>query len=812
MRELAIALRRLAAHRSFTVTAVATLAVGIGATTAIFSTVNATLLRPLPYSRSDDVYTLNTRLVDGRWSSGRVASAYVAAIAESAPSVDRVVAVSGGEDVIHTPDRDNHQVLVQGVSEGFFEMFDLPMTEGRAFAVGDYEGPAAIVSHRVWTEVLGGRTDAIGQSIQLLGRPVPVIGVASPEMDVPPGTDIWTTIRLPPGGLGHNFQGYLRVRPGTAPEVLESELAAVMVGLSEQYPQTAGGRGFVVRPLVDAIVGDLGPILLVVLGGAGVLLLIGSVNVATLVLGRGAARAKEVAVRAALGADRGSILRGFLLESSVLAAAGTTTGLLLAWIGVRVLQAFGAAALPRLDSIPFDLRVLGFAGAMLVVTTLLTGLVPALRLTNPDIRGLLNESGRSNTTTRGTHRLLSGLLVAEVAFAIVLVSGSGWLVRSYMNLTRVDPGFEIDGRLVFTALLFNTQWAPSPVIITGPDGRQMLDPNQPPGETPMSWLDAVTERLLASGQVEAVGSASVLPLARDGDAAFYVAIPGEAYDPERQETARRRAVSPTFFEAMGTRLLAGRPFTNQDIYGPPVAIVNESFVRRYLGGRDPLSTTFAWGFPAVNFNAPVTIVGVVEDVRYGALRDPADPTMYAPSVSPRQGVVVSSTLADAAPLVRAIRAEIAAVDPSIPVTVTPLRDIVSAHVVRHRSGLGLMVLFALLSLALAAVGIYGVVAHVTDRRAGEIATRVAFGAEPHQIRGLLMRQGWSLAAMGVVIGVGAVYLGGDAAASRLYQVRALDPIVLVTAVAVVAAVTLLAFLLPAIGAARRTPTDGLSPD
>ena len=528
LRELRITIRRLARQPTFTVTAIATLAVGVGATTAIFSTVNATLLRPLAYPQSEDIYTLNTTLVDGRWSSGRVTGAYVAAINESAPSVLRAVAVSNQDDVIVTDEGENRQVLVHLVTEGFFDLFGLPMAEGRSFTPEDHDAPVvAVIAHRIWSEVFGRDPAVVGQTLTLSTFPATIVGVAPPEFDVPERTDVWIGFRVSPVSVAHSFQGYFRAQAGTDPERLRSELATVMAGLAAEYPQAASGRAFVVSPLVDAIVGDLGPILVVVLAGAVVLLLLGSLNVATLVLGRGAAQVREVAVRVALGAGRWSVVRRFLTESCVLATAGTLAGLFLAYVGVRLLLVFGATQLPRLDQVPFDARVLLFAVATLVVTAVLVGLLPVWRLATPDIRSLLNESGRSIAGARGTQRLLSGLVVVEVALALTLVSGAGWLVRSYANLSETHPGFVAEGRLVFTALLSGSRWTPRPAIIQGPDGRPMLDPDQPPPtRSPQIWLERLTARLQASAQIGAVGSANTLPLRLDRDTAFYGVYPG----------------------------------------------------------------------------------------------------------------------------------------------------------------------------------------------------------------------------------------------------------------------------------------------
>jgi putative ABC transport system permease protein len=802
-----ILLRQLANQRTFAITTIATLAVGIGATTAIFSTVNATLLRPLPYPQADDIYELRGPYVDGRTSTGRLTGAYVAGVNEGAPSVVRAVALSDQEQVLVSPDGDNRQVLLNAVTEGFFELFGLPMANGRSFTPEDHQSGAIVISHALWTTRFGRDPEIVGRTLDLTMGSLPIVGVAPAGFDVPTGTDAWFSFSVPPTALAHNYESFLRARPGTDPSALQDELDAVMAGLIRQYPQAATGRAFVVTPLVTSMIGDLGSILLIVLGGAVALLLVGAVNVATLMLARGAGRTKDVAVRTALGASPWSVARRFFAEALLLAAAGTILGLALAWLGIRALHTVGGAALPRLDAIPFDTRVLVFAGIMLLTTTVLTGLLPAALLTRPDIQGLLNETGRSNTRTRGSRRVLGGLVVAEIALAIALVSGAGLMVRSYVNVTRTRLGFEPEGRLVFTALLNGTRWTPPPVIIQGPDGRPMLDPNQPASESPAMWFEQVSDRLLASGQVEAVGAGRTLPLRAEFDGTPYVAANEASYDPDRKEAARQRIVGHTFFEAMGMRLLAGRGFAPHE--SGPLAIVNEAFARTLYPGQDPVNKSFSIGFPEVNFDFEIPIIGVVEDAKYASPVLAAVPEFFVPSLGSRMLVVVKTTLDDPTPLIPMVRDEVAAVDPAVPVTVEPLSDIVATRLIRNRIGLVLMVLFAAMSLALAGIGIYGVLSHLTEGRRTELATRAAFGAAPSDVGGLVVREGSTLAAIGAGIGLALAYLGGRLAASRLFEVREFDPPMMGLAVTAVLGVTVIAFLLPAFKAARLSPSEGM---
>jgi putative ABC transport system permease protein len=814
---LGITLRHLAARPAFTIASIATLAVGVAATTAVFSTVNATLLRPLPYRAPDQIFALNTRLADGRFTTGmdRVAGVQIAEINRSAPSVDHAVALIVSEGTVMPDEAPPRDILMAGVSEGFFDLFGVPMQAGRAFAADDHGtgappsagGPptvVAIISHRLWSELYGRDPQIVDRTIRLRGRNVTVVGVAPPGFDAPPGAEMWTPMPLPATSIAHSYTGYLRVTPGTSRERLDSELETVMTRVVETNP-IATGRIFVATPLVESVVGDLGAILLVVLAGAVVLLGLACVNVATLILARGATQMKEMAVRVAIGATRGDILRVFLLEAIALATAGLLIGVAAAYGGVRLLIAYGGSELPRLDTIPFDGRVWLFAAGALVVSTLLVGVVPALRLSESALQTALVESGRGAGGGRWTRGLLGGLIVSEIALAITLVTGAGWLARSYVNLTRRDLGFTADGRLLVETRLPEDQ------------SKLRLWTEQAP-----SWLEGINE-------VTAVGSASSLPLRPFYEAGFYVSAPGQPYDPNRQDVGIRSTVSLDFFEAMGVRLVAGRTFSDEDRPPPPVvrrnpdtgrneivpptepprAIVNRAFAQRYFPGKDPVGATFAWGFPLVNFQSQFQVIGVVENIQYRSLREPFHARWYTPApFSPRR-FVIATTAADPRPLIPAIERALHQADASVSVRIEPFEQLVSGAMWRHQLGLVLMLVFAAASLALAAIGIFGVIADATGQRTRELATRMALGATPAAIVRLLLAQGRALTSAGVVLGTFVAYAAGRLAVSRLYEVRAGDPMILAAAILAVLAVTFVAFLVPALRATRITPAAAL---
>jgi predicted permease len=583
-------------------------------------------------------------------------------------------------------------------------------------------------------------------------------------------------MRPTPRSGSHGYNGFLRARPGTTRERLAAEMAGVMAGVAQQFPATSSATAYVVHPLVESIVGDLRPTLIVALAGALLLMLLASVNVTNLLLARGAVRAQEIAIRAALGASRLRIVRQLLVESLVLSATGTAAGLLGAFGGVRLLQRLGASTLPRLESVPFDGRVIAFAMAAMIATTILIGLVPSMRLVRAETGGVLAEPGRAVTSSRGTRRLLSTMIVAEITVAIALVAGAGWLVRNFANLSNASTGFTADGRVVFNVYLSGARYA------------------QP--ESVASWWATLDERLRALPGVTAVGASSMTPLAPERDVSYYVATNADPDSARLESTARMRSAGPGFFRAMGVRMTEGRELTADD-RPRNVAVVNRAFVQRYLGGRDPLTEPFYYGFPKVDRTTPYRIVGVTDDVKYASLGEPPEPTFYLPDSEPQQTVVVATSLQDPASLVAAIRGAVQSVDPTLVVAPESMPQIVAKSLSRQRLGVVLMTMFAAAALALAAIGIYGVITYASTARLREIATRMAIGGAPSDVFWMLVHEGRTVAAIGTALGVAAAYAGGRVVSNRLYEVRALDPLILTSAVGSVLAIAFVAIVVPA---------------
>jgi len=620
--------------------------------------------------------------------------------------------------------------------------------------------------------------------------------VAPRDFDMPHGADIWIAQRTPSNDVNHGQQGFVRLRHGTTIERAKAGMSSVMNGLARDFPASDKNRIYVTKPLVESIVGDLGPILIIVMSATGLLLLLASVNVANLLLARSAARAREMAVRAALGAGWGRLVRQLLTESMVLAAAGTIVGVAVGALGLRALLAIGASTLPRLDTVPFDTRVLVFSLLMLIVTGAIIGLAPAVRLMRSDMKTLMNDNSRSASAGRGTTRWLMTMTVAEVALAIMMLAGAGWLVRGFANLRQTDAGFVADKRLLFDV--------------------SFLGPRYPNPETVrQAHLDLVAAVKGVRG-VSDVGLVSAYPMRGTLEGSLLAQFHGEPFDALSAPHTRQRVASPGLFAAMGTPIIKGRDFGSGDLPNTiPVAIVNRVFVERYLKDRDPIGVQFSAGYPTPDPRNEVTIVGVVGDVRQNALAEPAEPAFYAPlSQFPLQSatVVVSMAGSDPIALERAIRAEMRKLNPSMAVDFELASDVVGGTLRRQQLGMALMLIFGGIAIVLAAVGIYGVVSYAGSLRREEMATRLALGASPRSVFVLVLKQGVMLGLIGAAIGLTLAYFSGQVISNRVYAIRASDPLILGLATLLITGITFLATTIPALRAARLSPANVLRPE
>jgi predicted permease len=813
LQDLRFALRSIRRAPAVPIAAVMTLAIGIGAATAIFATLNAVLLKPLPYPAADDLYNIRTTLIDGRVTTGMLSNGEVSRLNDPKLSIMRAAGMQTADLTLLHQDGTPQHVKIYGVTEGFFELFGLPMTLGgfthqnfvrpapQAPAGQGRQGPppappVVVISYRVWQNLYRGDPAIVGKPIRFAEIATTIAGVAPRDFDTPHGGEFWFGQQLDPNDINHFFDGFMRLKAGVRVERANAEMASVMAGLAKEFPTSDFNRAYVTKPLIASVVGDLRPILIIVMSATGLLLLLACVNVTNLLLARGAARAREMAVRVSLGAARTRIVRQLLTESILLCSIAAMAGAFIAFTGVRALLALGAAKLPRLDSVAFDMRVLLFVLTMLVVTGLLVGFAPALRLAHTDVRTLMNESGRSASGGRATSRWLSVMTVVEIALAIVLVAGAGWLVRGFSNLRNTNLGFVADKRLVFDV--------------------SFLGPKYPNGDAVRTSGRLLIDRIAALPGVTAVGATSHFPFRSTPEGSLLAQLHGEPFDPAHPIGTRQRIVSPGYFSATGTTLPQGRDFGPDDRAGSaPVAIVNKTFVKQYLSGRDPIGVRFSAGYPAPDPRNEVLVVGVVDDVRQKSVSDEAEPAFYLPLEQVpfrRQTIVVATSLADVATLETSIRDEVRRLDPQIAVEFERVTDLVAGTIRRQQLGMTLMLIFGGVAILLAAVGIYGVVAYAVSERRGEMATRLALGATPGSVFWLVMKQGATLALIGTAIGLIVAYLSGQIVASQIYVIRASDPLMLTAAVMVVAALAVLATMIPAWRASRLSPSTVLHAD
>lgn len=800
LQDLKFALRNLRQAPGFTLAAIGTLALGIGATTAIFSTVNAALLKPLPFPNPDELYGLRTHLTDGRITTGMLSAVEVRRLLghDDLP-ITHAAGVLPQDVTLLREDGTPLRTRVYGVTEGFFELFGLPLALGSGFTPEDYAdgdaAPRVVISHRIWQDMFGGAPDIIGKTIRFAELPTVVVGVASRDFDTPRDADFWFGLRLGPQDMNHFLEGYMRVAKGANMTQVVDQMNAIMRDIARELPGASDNRIYIVKPLVEQIVGDLKAILIVVLSATGLLLVLACVNVTNLLLARGTTRLREMALRVALGAGRGRILRQLLTESAVLAAGGALVGLGLAYASVQFLLAAGASRLPRLDAVPFDLNVLLFAVAVMLVCGVVVGFAPAIRLAGTDLRLLMNESSRSSSGGPGTVRWLSGLMVAEIALAVTLVAGAGWLVQSFDNLQSADLGFSGERRLWFEVTLNGPQFnAPEAVDTTVQD---------------------LKSRLAALPSVRGVATTTNVPLAGSQENSLFIQFRGEAHDPANALGARQRLVSPGFFELMGIPLRSGRDFTDADRFGGEnVAVVNQTFVDRYLGGRDPIGVRFSSGYPQINPQSEATIIGVVGDVRQRSVSVPGEAAFYSSDrqlPAGRRQFVIETASTDTAALSNAIRDEVRRTDPQLAIQVQDVSTMVAATLERQQLGTQLMTVFGIVALLLAAVGIYGVIAYVASQRRTEVATRLALGASAGDVFKLMLRQGQTLALVGAIGGLGIAYLAGRFVTSRLSEVSASDPWILGAATFGVALLAFAATAIPAFRSSRVNPVEALRP-
>ena len=790
--DLRLSARALAARPWFTLSAVATLTLGIGAGTAIFSAADHILFRPLPFADPDRVVTLWR--TDPKTGETRIppATGDFLQWERSARSFSAVgLAEPTGVDM--AADGVTESLSAWGVTAGFFRALGVAPRLGRDFVAADAdqrEKSVVIVSDGFWKRRLAGDPAAVGSTIQVDGAAATVVGIL-PPVDLWPSTkDIWFPKVFYPNERNNFGRGYMfvagRLAPGVTLAGARAEMTSLGAAIGDEFPDSSL-LGVEVVGLREQLLASVRPALLVLLGAVGLLLLVACANVAGLLLARGAQRGSELAVRAALGAERSRLFTQLLTEASAIAALGGIGGVALAWAGLHLLARLIPPELPRASSISIDLRILAFALATTLGTALLCGLLPSLRFSRVEAMDALRGE-RTATGGRGRVGIRRALVLLEVALATVLLVGGGLLTRSFARLVGTDLGFDPAG--VASAQVF------------------LWDRNPRAGER-LTRADAVLEGIRATPGVEAAGVVTSLPFhpSRIDAVGTVVAEGREAETPPQMYTT---VADSGYFATLAVPILAGRGFTSaDDADGRPVALLDESAARLLFPGVDPVGRSVTFGV----MERPVRrqVVGVVGDVRPEAFDSRPQPELFVPfAQSPNGSLTFVARGREPEALVARMRGAVWAVDPGQSVYhAATMRTMLRATVAERRFDLVLVGAFAALSLLLAAVGLFGLITFTVTQRTRELGIRVALGARGGQIEGLVLRDGVLLGAGGVALGLAGALVAGRVLSGLLYGVAGTDPPTYATLGVFMMAVVVAASWLPARRAARRDPVEAL---
>jgi predicted permease len=808
--------RMLLKHPGFTLIAVLTLALGIGSNTAIFSVVNAVLLRPLPYAHSERlVFVYNFAPGLGMPKSGLMAAEFLR-LRDQARSVEHV-ALYTSTTLTLTGAGEPERLAAGTASADFFTALGVALPLGRGFRVEEEprgQDRVVILSDGLWRRKFGADPGALGQTLTIEGRTHTVVGVLPPGFKSPlefqseQPVELW----VPPGIAGaccsHDFSVVARLRPGQALAQAQAETDTLMAGVKKDYPggyPKTGGKRAIVKPLQHEIVGDLRQALWVLLAAVIFVLLIACANVANLLLARSEARRKEIAVRAALGAGRTRLVRQLLVESLLLSAIGGGLGLLLAAWGLKLLPALGAQQIPRLHEITLDARVLGFTLLVALLTSMIFGLAPALQAVKFDLHTGLKEGGRAGASAKGRSRLRAALVVIEVALSLVLLLGAGLLIRSFWRLQQADPGFRVEQLL--TMRLF-------PPASTYPNDQRVA-----------TFYEDLLGRVRSLPGVKDAAVVDALPIA-DRSGGTVMETEGQPVELNPLNSVGWRVVTPGFFRTLGMRLLRGRLLEESDQeQTAAVAVINETLARAHWPNEDPLGRRIRLlnRAPKQATTVFLTVVGVVADVKNESLTEPARQEVFVPLRQrtaaingmglERQMSLAVRTSLEPMRLVPAIRQEVAALDRNVPVTgERTVEEILSKMTARVRFNTTLLGIFAAVALLLAAVGIYGVLSYSVTQRTHELGIRLALGARARDVLWLVVKQGMSLALVGVALGLVASFGLTRLMATLLFGVGTTDPPTFAGIALLLTGVALLACYIPARRATKVDPLTALRHD
>jgi len=809
--DLRFGARMLLKHPTVTLVAVVTLALGIGANTAIFSVVNTVMLRPLPYRDPDRVVSLWARTSEyARW---RVSPATYLDWKKQNTTFEEMAAF-GASTMTLTGDGQPEQLLGARASEGYFRVVGVEPTLGRSFLSEEYQpgkGQVVILGDSLWRKRYGADPQIINKSITLNDRPYIVIGV------MPRG--VYPTWPTNPGQLSFNSDqqqfwvpltfsaefatlrrahvlGVIgRLKPGVTVAQADADVKTIAARLEQEYPDIKG-ESVVVRPLREEVVGNVKPALFTLLAAVGLVLLIACSNIAGLLLAQHASRTREIAIRAALGAGRARIITQLLFEGALLSLMGTTIGLLIAGLGTTLIPKLVSQQIPRLADISLDWRVLSFTLLLSLITCLFFAVVPAWQASKADLQSALEQGRRTSAPGIGRQRIRQFLVVFQISMAVVLVIGAGLLIKSFWLLQRVDPGFKAERVLSLTLSLPPAKYQ-TPQQING-------------------FFNQLVDRIGVLPGVQSTAISYDHPLESNWLDSF--AIEGRpAPKPGEALSANFNPVGPNYFQTVGAQFVSGRMFTPQDDQDHPgVAIVNEAFVRQYLPNENVLSTRIRPSPPARIWNnerlTSFQIVGVVRNIKSAGLNADADPAYYIPaSQAPLQDMtVLVRTQNDPTSIVPALRQSVWSIDPNQPIAnINTLENLLAENIAQPRLNMLLMGLFGGLAMLLAAVGIYGLLSYSVAQRTQEMGIRMALGAQGGDVLRLVLKQGLALALAGEAIGLIGAFVATRFIQGLLFGVAPTDMTVFFAVVGVLTAIALLACYIPARRATKVDPLVAL---
>ena len=799
------AFRTLLRSPGFTTVALLTLALGIGANTAIFSFVNGVLLKPLPYQDPHSIVMVWEKPPEG-YRNGISTLNFLDWKSQN-NVFQAMAAIRFGGSVTLTGAGEPVELAAASVSAPYFDIFGVRASLGRTFASDeDQAGKSQVVilSHRLWQSRFGADPKILGRTLTLNRKPCTVIGVLPAHGPFDRSwAQLWTPLAFEPHDMTRDYHWLLscaRLKPGVTLEKAQAEMNTIGARIADAYPQSNKGWGVTVERFEDQLVGrQLRSSLYVLLAAVGAILLIGCANLANLTLARGTSREREIAVRAALGAGRWRLIQQLLKENVLVALAGGSLGLALGYGMMRGLKLLVPAGyLPQEADISIDVNILLFTLVVSILTAILFGLAPALHATRVDLAGSMKEGGRSATSGSGRARLRSALIVSEVALAFILLSGAGLLIGSFYRLQRVDTGFNSTNVITAGIPVARTRFA---------QPAQLLE-----------YLRQISERVGAVPGVRGVAFTNALPMQGWGDGMPFLVAGHEAVDMAHRTACFYKRISVSYFRTLQIHLLRGRALTDQDRPGaPPALVINESMAKRYFKGEDPIGKRILiqellYGQPGLGPEIAWEVVGIVGDEQTGDLGDTKSPGVYVTySQSPTNDVnMVLSASADPALLTTAINAAVHEVDKNQALAdVRTLDQIKSGTVANDRLQTMLLATFATLALLLSAVGIYGVISYSVTQRTHELGIRAALGASQRGLLGLVIRHGMTLALVGLVLGAAGSLVLTRLLSTLLFGISPRDPVTLIAVATILAGVAFAACYIPARRAAGIDPTVAL---